>query len=313
MQEIIDNSDLRRYRTELPNMADDDLDPYQYRLYAHYKRWCGANGGHCNESVRQTAKVCRMSATKVIDTRQWLHENGWIELSQNPITGAYTIQITDRWPENFARYASKSVPNMEQSPKKRRKSVPNMEQLPESGAESVPNMEQSVPNMEQGVPNMEHKKELLEVTIERTEEEYAATPPTAAAETSASVEEQKPQPPSQPEPVTAKSLAQQTVVVMYRDAFLRFPSKAQMAWLVAQEITDLRRWMDVITLWVGRGWSPTNLSGMVDLYRNPTRIQELRTYRPAAPQPAPPPKPKERLAPGFEEWMAELSQIGVSA
>ncbi len=51
-QTIIDNGDLCRYRTELPNMCDDDLDPYQYRLYAHY------NAGAA-PTAEPSPKACR--------------------------------------------------------------------------------------------------------------------------------------------------------------------------------------------------------------------------------------------------------------
>jgi hypothetical protein len=114
-------------------------------------------------------------------------------------------------------------------------------------------------------------------------------------------------------PLTSKSMAEQPVVAMYRDACLRYPSRPQMAWLLAQGIDDLRRWRDVLAIWVSRGWSPVNLAGMVDLYHQPARIQELRSNRPpAASQPS---QPRPRL-PGaapipddFYEWVAELSQI----
>jgi hypothetical protein len=99
----------------------------------------------------------------------------------------------------------------------------------------------------------------------RSIEDVAAAPTTVAAD-----------PDSAP---TAKTLAEQPPIAIYRDAFLRYPSKAQMAWLMAQEITDLRRWLEVCQLWIGKGWSPTNLQGMIDLYRNPARIAELHTYR----------------------------------
>lgn len=105
-QEIHDDSDLKRYRTELPNMCDDEMDPYQYRLYAHYKRVCGAgNGGACWEEVRTTAAKTKMSAGKVVTTRNWLVANGWITAIQSIEGGPYTIRIIDRWLENFGRYA----------------------------------------------------------------------------------------------------------------------------------------------------------------------------------------------------------------
>ena len=113
-QMISDDGELRKYRTELPNMADDDLDPFQYRLYGHYKRVCGANGGECRESVRTTASKCKMSMEKVISTRQWLGDNGWVRIEQDD-KGIYHIRIADRWPENFARYSERTVRNSEQA------------------------------------------------------------------------------------------------------------------------------------------------------------------------------------------------------
>ena len=113
-QQITDAGDLRKYRIELPNIADDDLDPFQFRLYGHYKRVCGAGGGECRESVRTTATNCKMSAEKVISTRQWLADNGWISLNQDD-KNIYHITITDRWPENFVRYSEQRVRNSERT------------------------------------------------------------------------------------------------------------------------------------------------------------------------------------------------------
>lgn len=100
-----DDSDLRKYRTELPNLADDDMDPFQYRLYAHYKRVCGANGGTCWESVRTTAKKCQMSPDKVTDARNWLEQNGWIETRKEE-QGTVHVTILDRWLDNMMRYTN---------------------------------------------------------------------------------------------------------------------------------------------------------------------------------------------------------------
>ena len=60
-QHIYDDSDLRKYRIELPNLYDDaDLDPYEFRLLAHYKRV-----GRCTEGTRTTAAKCHMSPPQV--------------------------------------------------------------------------------------------------------------------------------------------------------------------------------------------------------------------------------------------------------
>lgn len=127
---IRDDGDLRKYRTELPNMADDDLDPYQYRLYGHYKRVCGANGGECYESVRTTAEKTKMSNEKVIATRQWLADNGWIHVEPRA-KGTLNITILDRWEENFERFYDKpTVRNSEQSTRKIGTTVRNSERSP---------------------------------------------------------------------------------------------------------------------------------------------------------------------------------------
>jgi len=109
-QSIKEIDGLRKYRTEIPNIADDDMDVFQYRLYGHYKRVCGAAGGECFESVRTTAEKTRMSPTKVIETRQWLAENGWVEIEKT-VNSTVHVTITDKWSDNFQRL---SVPNMEQ-------------------------------------------------------------------------------------------------------------------------------------------------------------------------------------------------------
>ena len=112
-QHLTDNSDLRKYRVELPNMVDDIMDPFQARLYLHYKRVCGAGGGSCYESVRTTATKTQMSNEKVINAREWLAANGWIDLEQGS-KNIYTITIVDRWVENFTRYGT--VRNSERAP-----------------------------------------------------------------------------------------------------------------------------------------------------------------------------------------------------
>ena len=128
--------------------------------------------------------------------------------------------------------------------------------------------------------------------------------------------EPEPTVPAIPEPAvptgTVKTLAQQPVIAMYRDAFMRYPAKHQMQWLMAQEITDLRRWREVLDLWISKTWALTNLAGMVDLYRNPERIRELTSYRPTSPAPVRTASPArtERVAPGWDEWLAELNPEG---
>ena len=137
----------------------------------------------------------------------------------------------------------------------------------------------------------------------------------AAAEPPAWYEAEPPAPstPSTPSTTpTVKSLTAQPPIAMYRDAFLRYPSKPQMALIMGHGIDDLRRWRAVLALWCGRGWSPTNIAGMLDLYDHPERLED-RQRPPAAAQR---PTPAAPATPGadpvwqqsWDEWIAELSR-----
>jgi hypothetical protein len=108
-QEIIDPSDLRKYRIELPNLYDDaDLDPYEFRLLAHYKRV-----GTCTEGTKTTAKKTHMSLGQVSEKRQNLHNKGFIimqtvYLDDENKTYSYRITVVDKWRENFEKYSTLS-------------------------------------------------------------------------------------------------------------------------------------------------------------------------------------------------------------
>ena len=103
-QVISDASDLRKYRTELPNLYDDaDLDVYEFRLLAHYKRV-----GQCTEGLETTARKCHMSEGKVSQVRQSLADKGFIQLQRIEMDESryrFVVIVVDRWMENFARYS----------------------------------------------------------------------------------------------------------------------------------------------------------------------------------------------------------------
>lgn len=85
------------------HIADDQLDPYEYRLLGHYIRV-----GRCWESVRTTAEICQMSTMKVCETRDRLAEKGWIEIERKGNTRiTYLIRVVDRMAENVAIYTAK--------------------------------------------------------------------------------------------------------------------------------------------------------------------------------------------------------------
>lgn len=146
-----------------------------------------------------------------------------------------------------------------------------------------------------------------QVNTEQVNTDRAAAPPPTADQPSWFDDSTEPLPPTP----TTKSLIQQPVVAMYRDVFLRYPSKAQMTMLTGHGVDDLHRWRDVLTVWLGKGWSPNNLQGMLDLYSNPQRISELRTYTPRQTKPqAQTPHFAQNRADDFADWLTELSRPG---
>ena len=117
--QVVDEGDLRKYRTELPKTRSTIWAwiLYEFRLYAHFKRVAGGNsGGACWQSTRSLAEHCRMSLHSVSHAKARLIELGLIEIDhyKQPTTASPTgqwvdrVRIVDIWLENFLRYAPAS-------------------------------------------------------------------------------------------------------------------------------------------------------------------------------------------------------------
>lgn len=107
--------DAARFIHTLPNMADDELDPYQYRLLGHYERRAN-HTGEIDEGIRDTADACHMSVNKARAARAELAALGYLVLTEptreEQQRGVAThVQLVDRAAENEARYAC-SVSNL---------------------------------------------------------------------------------------------------------------------------------------------------------------------------------------------------------
>lgn len=125
--EIRDDGATDRYFHVMLNMADDELNPYEYRLLGHYRRVCGAQNVPCTEGTRKTAERCKMSAGKVSETRAALAAAGWIKLAEDG--NRVIVTLIDRMPENVARYSADKRSPDERSPHERsgnRKNVHRM-------------------------------------------------------------------------------------------------------------------------------------------------------------------------------------------
>lgn len=109
-QRLTDEGPIGKYFHFMLNMADDDLDLYEYRLLGHYRRVCGAYNHPCRESTAETArKIEGLSQGKVSETRRVLADRGWITLIEAK-NNALHVVLVDRMAENIQRYLKPSGP-----------------------------------------------------------------------------------------------------------------------------------------------------------------------------------------------------------
>lgn len=117
-QQITSEARPDRYVTIMMNMADDELDPYEYRLLAHYVR----RGGHSltiPEGIRDTAAACKMSITKTRAARTSLEKLGYLKVTEptpdDVKRGLPTVvNVIDRWSDNVAHCQKYPVPDLAQ-------------------------------------------------------------------------------------------------------------------------------------------------------------------------------------------------------
>lgn len=108
-QSLQDDGSVSKYAAVIPHIADDDLDPFEYRLYGHYKKVLALSGS-CDESIRETSKATQMHTKSVSKARDGLAKKGYITAVKPTPAEARkgkTIHVTlvDRWPDNMAHYA----------------------------------------------------------------------------------------------------------------------------------------------------------------------------------------------------------------
>lgn len=93
----------------IPNMADDDLNIYEFRLLGHYTRICGQEGGRCWQGIKTIHEKTGISLGMITRTRNSLEAKGFISVSvpdgKSRNRGeSISVSIVDRWQENTVRY-----------------------------------------------------------------------------------------------------------------------------------------------------------------------------------------------------------------
>lgn len=100
----------------IPNMAGDELDPFEFRLFAHYTRVCWQNAGECWQSVKTIHEATGISLGMITRSRKSLEAKGYIAVTipdgKSRNRGeAINVIIVDRWQENAARYGKVDSPD----------------------------------------------------------------------------------------------------------------------------------------------------------------------------------------------------------
>lgn len=99
---IVDSGDLRKYRTELPNLLRHlDLNPFEGWLYFILKSVCGANTS-VELSTRDMAELSNMSVGKVSECKQSLKAKRLITVTERAAREKDIVVINDIWLVNFA-------------------------------------------------------------------------------------------------------------------------------------------------------------------------------------------------------------------
>jgi len=158
---VSDNTELRKYRIELPNLIDDlDLSVYSFRLYVHIKRVAGANGGSCHQGTRKLAEACHMSTGQVSSAKKELLDKGLIAKTTRPSNGGTVDDLTptDIWQRNYETY---------------NKGVHTVNTLEPETGKGVHTVNTGVHTVNTGVHTVNERKNKEEITIK---EEKIRTP-----------------------------------------------------------------------------------------------------------------------------------------
>ena len=114
----------------------------------------------------------------------------------------------------------------------------------------------------------------IDPPIEPSEEERAAAvPPAPAPAVVIEVAET-----AQTATATPLTLTTHPAIQAYHNAFLAWPSKAQMVEIIRHGVDDVARWENAVAAWMRAGHSPRNIGGMLDWYDNPARIPAARPH-----------------------------------
>lgn len=240
---VTDRSDLRRYRTEIPNIVFDlELKQFDILLYCHLKRIAGETGACWKSTLELAAEtgisVGRISAGKKVlaEPRERLGGKALITLrTQTRDDGRPWrdyLTITDIWPENMTHFGEGSPHESMGSPGEPMALLTSVNE----GSRGEP----MVPD--KGSPGERHKKE----PFKRIKGDAGAMRPRRAA---------SPLGPG---------------AQLYRSITNLTPNAAQREMIEAAYAAHPDRFGVVIRFWTAQGWNPKSIPGMVEVIERGT-------------------------------------------
>jgi hypothetical protein len=93
----------RTHYAMIPHIVDDmGLSPHAYRLYGHFRRVIGENGGKCWQSTATIAEHCKMSAGMVSKVKRELEAAGLVRIKEKRGRGTiyHIVTLVDIWTRN---------------------------------------------------------------------------------------------------------------------------------------------------------------------------------------------------------------------
>lgn len=235
----------RKYFAIIPHIVDDmGLSVWAYRLYGHFRRVAGEDGGACWQSTRTLAEACKMSTGQVAKAKLELVEAGLITITnERGAHGDYhVITIADVWALNMARYSqTEQTETGERSPGERYRSPHERKRSP---GETKKNPGRKTPVFSKA----EKTEEVVATTTRFVDQRTANEKPVTGATSANSSSDDTPAKLTLREKVAAE--------IRKQDNGTRIPDMAA-----------IDRALD---LWgreaEGRGWKMTNIDAILERY-----------------------------------------------
>jgi hypothetical protein len=250
---IEDGRGDKKYFYLMPNIVNErGLSVHAFRLYCEIKRTTG-EGGVCYKSTRNLAEICMMAVGTVTKAKKELVEKGLIRITKEHLNGKKgslapndIIEIVNIWDENMGAYLPRSLDEREtkspRSPDERENTFPRS------------------PHERPRSPDERKKTPLRRIPLF---EEEDSTPSGDGVENGNNgkkpkAKKKKDERLKHPALLAYRDRAHLTVQETWRDAVIK---------AIGDEESEVDAWKNNVHTWIGNGWNPKNIRGMLEFHR----------------------------------------------